>query len=314
MDYLFKDNILNWDDWGRVYRSIGAFEPIIKFISENENISLSKVENTTHGTNAVFKITTLDKKSFIYKIFAPKESGMDTDSDYKTELFGMKRANSTGISAPKLIAAGDVLDKYSFRYLIMEYIDSKSIGDKESSMSDAEKYEFGKKLRYITDKLNTRSERFNNYDIIKRALNNKRWDCFPEKFKIERSKYLEEYIITDKVYVHGDLNPNNILIDNNDELYIIDFADAVTAPIEYEWALVACELFCLEKPYMDGFFGQISCDELTRICICGLLMHDYGANVIKCNFGKADEIGNIKILKERIIKSIEIGQSFVEIK
>jgi hypothetical protein len=35
-----------------------------------------------------------------------------------TEMFGLKRANLLGVSAPKLIAAGIIQDKYDFLYMV----------------------------------------------------------------------------------------------------------------------------------------------------------------------------------------------------
>lgn len=109
MDYLFKAEISCWGDWGKVYQSIEAFEPLIKHICGIEKIPYAKTEHCTPGTNAVFKVLTTDKRILVFKIFAPKESGMDTDSDFITEHFGISRAVSLGVSVPELIAYGALL-------------------------------------------------------------------------------------------------------------------------------------------------------------------------------------------------------------
>jgi RIO-like serine/threonine protein kinase len=56
------------------------------------------------------------------------------------------------------------------------------------------------------------------------------------------------------VYVHGDLNPDNILVGKHGEIYIIDYADALTAPVEYELPSLICESFGFEFPFMGGYF------------------------------------------------------------
>jgi len=299
--HLFIDDICDWSSWGRVFQSIEAFKPLIEFIFTSHNLPFTEIEHCIPGTNAVFKIG-----GFVAKIFAPIDSGMDTESDYKTELFGIKRANKMGISAPKLVASGTVEDKYVFHYLIMEYISGSSIGSLESGLTDNEKMEYAKQLQEITNKMNVPSDKFNDYDIVKKALICERWSVFPQSFQYERRKYIEQhYKNTNLVYVHGDLNPDNVLIDTEKTLHIIDFADAVLAPSEYEIVAIICELFCFEKPYMDGYFGEYDIVKLADKCFNGLLVHDFGYNIIRCNLGCIDEITSLAVLKERLYIAIK---------
>jgi len=106
---LFTAQINGWQSWGKIFQSIRDLEPLIKYIFRHHNLPFTEIENCTPGTNAVFKVGGL-----VTKIFAPKESGMDTYSDYKTELFGIERANRLGIQVPQLVLNGTVEDKYIF--------------------------------------------------------------------------------------------------------------------------------------------------------------------------------------------------------
>jgi aminoglycoside phosphotransferase (APT) family kinase protein len=76
---------------------------------------------------------------YVVKIFAPAESGIDSTMDIETETFAMKRTTALGISAPKCIACGCIEDKYSFSYLIMEYISGKEFTDIADTLSYEEK-------------------------------------------------------------------------------------------------------------------------------------------------------------------------------
>jgi hypothetical protein len=58
----------------------------------------------------VFKVGDL-----VVKIFAPKESGFETESDYQTELFGIARANRMGVSALQPWPAAGWRTNMSFR-------------------------------------------------------------------------------------------------------------------------------------------------------------------------------------------------------
>lgn len=297
---LFAAKINGWSSWGMIFQSVKDFEPLIKYIFSRHSLPFTGIEQCTPGTNAVFKVGGL-----VAKIFAPQESGMDTEWDYETELFGIERANRLGISAPQLLASGIVEDKYAFRYMVMEYISGNSLGQLESVITDSEKVKYAKLIREITFKMNTPCERFNGCDIVKRAQHCKRWNTFPLSFQYERSDYLKKYKVKNPVYVHGDLNPDNVLVDTAGKLYIIDFADAVLAPPEYELAALICELFCFEKPYMDGYFGKYDAAELAEKCFEGILLHDFGYDIIRCNLGCIDEITSLAELKERLYTAIK---------
>lgn len=97
---LFAASINGWASWAQVFQSINAFEPLIKYIFKCHDLPWSEIEHCIPGTNAVFKVG-----GWVVKIFAPNESGFDTDFDNKTEHFGLERANRLGISAPQLVAS-----------------------------------------------------------------------------------------------------------------------------------------------------------------------------------------------------------------
>ena len=107
-----------------------------------------------------------------------------------------------------------------------------------------------------------------------------------------------------KVYCHGDLNSDNIFIGHNLELSIIDFADAISAPLEYEQALIACELFGFENPYMLGYFGDYATDEMIELCMEGLLIHDFGSDILQNRIGPVKDIHSFDVLRARLHNSI----------
>jgi thiamine kinase-like enzyme len=293
---LFTEKIDNWLDWEKVFQSIPAFAPLAEYILNKENLPLAKIENLTPGTNAVFKIG-----AYVIKVFAPSESGLDQTIDLQTELFATERANKLGVSAPKMAAHGLAEDKYRFAYIITEHVEGAEFTDAVKTMTNTDKIEIGRKLRAITDRMNTPCEPFNGIDVINDKGRYRRWDNrYSEHFKAERTKYIQSQDYSDKVFVHGDLCGDNILLTPQGELYIIDFADAVLAPIIYEHALVAVELFDFDPALLLGYFGDCSVDELTRICFDGLLIHDFGGDVVEQHIGDPHEFQGLEELRQMI--------------
>ena len=221
---LFTEQINNWDDWGNIFQSIPAFTSLVNHILKAKSLPASEIENLTPGTNAVFKTG-----RYVVKIYAPAESGIDQTLDMHTELFASARANRIGVSAPRLTAHGFVQDKYRFAYMITEYVEGVALADAVNAMSDAEKIEIGRRLRIVTDKMNTVCESFNGIDV---------------------------------------------------------------------------ELFDLDPVLLRGYFGNYTADSLTDLCFNGLLIHDFGGDIVAQHIGIPEEIPSINAMQERLLKMI----------
>lgn len=148
-------------------------------------------------------------------------------------------------------------------------------------------------------------EPFNGIDVINDKCRYFRWDGrYSEHLRSERHEYIRSHKYGEKVFVHGDLCGDNILLTPEGELYIIDFADAVLAPKVYEHALVAVELFSLDPAFLLGYFGEISSDELLEICFSGLLIHDFGGDVVERHIGRPDEFCGLDDLRKKLKQKI----------
>ena len=56
---------------------------------------------------------------------------------------------------------------------------------------------------------------------------------------------------------------------------------------------------------MDGYFGEYDAVKLAEKCFDGLMLHDFGYNIIRCNLGRIDEIKSLAVLKERLYTAIK---------
>ena len=275
---LFTRKIEDEKSWASLFGQKDCFKPLIEKIFAQNSLPVADIENVNQSTNAVFRVG----KSII-KIFRPKEAGAD-ERDYPSELFGLARALSLGISVPKILASGILSDKYDFPYIVTEFMEGTVLKDLFAGMDADEKYAVGRKLREITDRLNTPCEPFNyieypllndGYDDWLRSLG------YHQSFLDERRKYLssaepDKYAL---VFCHGDLSPCNILYDSDGALHIIDFACAILAPVcvEYGYFLF---WFGFDKAFICGYFGETGIDELTEMCFCGFLHSINGISLL----------------------------------
>jgi len=300
MEYLFKRNIQGWNSWGDIFQDIPAWEELIIHIFDKEDLKFEKIENLTPGTNAVFKVG-----EYVVKIFAPKESGLDTTMDVQTELFSVKHAEKLGVSVPKCVVDGVIEDKYIFPYMIMDYVVGREFAEIRNKLSDDEKIDFGRRLRGITDKMNKPCRRFNDIDVVNEKGRYQRWEKYPIEFRQERLAYIKARSYGELVFVHGDLCNDNILITEDNQPCIIDFADAVSAPIIYEHSHIASELFRFDKAFLKGFFGNYNPEKLAKMCFDGLLIHDFGGDIIAQRVASAGKINSLQDMKQALYNMIK---------
>jgi len=284
---LFTEQLNNEQDWEKVFQSIPAFTSLVEHIFQKENLPMAEIENLTPGTNVVFKVG-----EYVIKIFAPEESGVEQRLP-QTEIFATRRANELGISAPKVIASGFVKDKYHFAYLITEYI----CGIEIAEVTDAAKMDIGRKLRIITDKMNTPCEPCNDVEVINGRSRDRIWDKYP-KLQKERLAYIKSHDYGENVLVHSDLCGDNILLMPEGELYIIDFADAVIAPKVYEHALLAVESE-LDPMILRGYFEDYTVDKFFEMCFNGLLLAA-DEEILEDLLGKPNEHQTLGDLRDNI--------------
>jgi len=301
-DTLFTEHIKDWKGWGKVYQSIPAFMPLVRHIMHKEGLPFDGIENMEPGTNAVFKVG-----GYVIKIFAPPEFSMDGDFGINAdvELFGMRLAYARGVPVPKLIADGLIEDRYSFRYIIMEYIDGIILGKIESKLSYDDKVKVGRQIRHITDLMSAPCAGFTPIDVIKHSTADKKWkgEGFPASFLGERLKYLADFHMNDneKSFCHGDFHCDNILVGDGLKVHLIDLADAMHAPAPYDWAYIVSALFCFEKPYMTGYYGgDYDIGEVVDLCMAWLPVHAWGHATIKGHFKCVEDITSFAVLRGRL--------------
>jgi len=310
---LFMQNIKDEKSWANISQQVAVFTPLIENILKCESLPFEDVLNTEKSTNAVFKVGNL-----IIKIFPPREAGDESDDmerAFISELFGLKRASSIGVSVPKLLASGIIKDKYDFPYIVSEFIYGVDLRLIYNDMDSDKKYDLGRKLRKITDKLNTPCEPFNRIDysegLTDEGYNGWLLDLgYQENFLNERNNYIHSLNLdkNEFVFCHGDIAICNILYDSHGELHIIDFASSVLAPVCVDHVYVAF-WGDFDNAFIRGYFGEITIDELVDICFNGFLLSINGIDVLAVGleFGFIDgkACKSIEDFKIKLRKHIE---------
>jgi Ser/Thr protein kinase RdoA (MazF antagonist) len=280
---LFQVSLTGKRSWGETFQSIEAFRNLIRAIFERESLAAdSKISNLSPGTNAVFRIG-----KYVIKIFAPTESGFDTEKDFERELLAIRHAYAADIPVPHVAAAGQLTATYLFRYIIMDYIEGREAGDVLPFYNGAEKERFVSNLKKMLQRLNVKPDSFSWEDnLLEKAMHNDRWNAFSPLFQEERRQIINDITLTEPVYVHGDLTGENVLIGTDGTVYLIDFADSLFAPLEYEYPAVVFELFKADPALVAAFAGDTPQEVFLGKLFGALLLHDYGSFMIQSFYPK----------------------------
>lgn len=303
MKFLVDFTINNGDDWATIASIPSYFQKLAQCIFAENNLPFTPLKFLAKASNAVF----LSGEYIVKIIIFIGEDDYDREN-FNTELFGIKHCQKYGISTVNLVASGRIEDKYIFNYLIMKRtIGTAFTDDFDKSLNSQQKHEIGKNLRNLTDKMNVPTVDFNGRDFIEMAVYDENWGSFPISFQTERTEFLNKISNKkgiEKVFVHADINPQNLLCSEDLSLTIIDFADALLAPRDYEIPVIVMSLFNFDKHYIKGYFGEISNEKIAEICANSLLYHYYGHHLIKINLGDINEINTVAELKRRILTKL----------
>lgn len=307
----FSHTINGVKSWVDIYQSIEAFEPLIKVIFTHHGLRYSKIENLTPGSNAVFRVD-----DFVIKIFSPIEAGLNTDKVFHIEKAALEHVNNL-ILSPNLLYSGSIDDKYTFQYIIMNHINAQSFIEKKKRYITIDKRCFATSIKEITNRINVPIENTIIPTITKKdCFENSRWNNFPKSFCEERVAIIKKMSFVNPVYVHSDLKASNVMIGENEEIYLIDFADSHIAPASYEWPFIVFGLFGCDKEMMEAYFTTNYQNESFYIQLTyALLMHKFGAFILMqiCELTKTatDAIVNVEILYQLIIQCLQNGNILI---
>lgn len=262
-----------------------AFFPLANAIFRKEGLPLAEsLENLPPGTNAVFKANEL-----IIKIYAPIQTNMDTQQDYATELAVMKFAMNHNISIPKIIGHGEFMDKYLFRYLIMDYVPAAFSIQELLLASSSEKKDFADHIKQISGKLHQPAQNLlPRIDLRNQDNRMNRMDGLNPNLIKELARSAENLDYDEVVLVHGDITRDNLIIGTDRSVTLIDFADCIMAPAYYELPAIIFELFLCDQELVAEYIGEEDRELFLDALIKGLSIHLFCGFILKDYFERID--------------------------
>jgi len=250
----------------------------------------------------------------VIKLFCPPEvlTREHDIHEYETELAVMGHARTAGIAVPDVIHNGSICDgPYTFNYIVMSYIEGESAKKVLSGYSDTEKEDFAIKLKEIKTKLNVPAHgvnipRFDDSGRINSAL----WTSFPDSFREDRKRVIENTVFPELVVCHGDMGRQNIIIDTCGHLYLIDFAESVQAPHYFEDSKLIEDYGC-DRVLMKALYGNYENDAFYEMITISMLLGWFNGILIEWiaerNGVNKSDITSISALKDMLKKWILTG-------
>lgn len=275
--HLFTHTIDGKQDWSRLFCDIGAFAPLVKEVLRRHDLPDAPVTGLTPGTNAVFRAG-----DYVVKLYAPPESAYDDGVYGRGEWQAGSAAARAGVLLPRPVAYGLLEDAYTFAYMVMEYMTGQELGDVLPACTAAEKSALGAELRTVYDTLHRAEITACSdccADIVERSLTNFRWQLVPERLAAQCKDRARKVALTPRFLVHGDMTGENILR-TPQGMALIDFGDAVVAPLCYELPSLVIEGMRADAAVLAGF-GVTDKDAFMENLLDGLSLHDFAGGLIR---------------------------------
>lgn len=290
MDY-FKNQLDQWADWQAAVATPAVFEALIQQIYRSENEPFKTPELVAAPFTATFAVGTTQ-----IAIFPPATVAKQTRDRYQTEKFSLARLARLQVTAPELLHAGFIFDRYQFYYVIYRPLVGVSLTEFINTAEPLAKSTLGRQIGTALRQLNGEVAVFNQVNAPALA-DQANWDDLGATFKTERATTLAAHPVAMSSFVHGQLIGENIVVTSG-KVGFRQFQTAVAAPAETELVPLVLQAFNGDVDCLAGLQETLALPDLVTALLIGLLWRADGPVQIKRLMG-TDQV-TMRALRQRL--------------
>lgn len=312
--YLLPE-IQTWTEWGRTFTDVTLWAPAVREICRLESIQFERIAPGLPGTNAVFVLDGRTdggaSRRYVIKIYCPF---CLEDYDLECELYPLLES-CVHVPAPRLLAQGVWHDRIDWPYIVMTYLPGQPIGEVRVQIEPGNRVEIAAQLGGILRELHdVPLDRVRALDTTREG-----WERFALARKASIARELAEQTALSPsvidgcaalldarwadgldrclVLLNGDVTADHVLVEQRGAGWhisgLIDFADALVGPVEYEWAALWFDALNREPESMRAFMAcyapQTVLDEtFVEQAMILTLLHEFGAGIIQMTLERLD--------------------------
>ncbi|MCU0522866.1 MAG: aminoglycoside phosphotransferase family protein, partial [Anaerolineae bacterium] len=267
-------------EWGQVFTDVDTWTPAVLEICRRAHIPVRSIEAGYPGSNAVFVVNKHTPTVAVIKIYAPL-----WPEDYTLErVLHPILSRWPDIGAPQLLAEGTLGTDGAWPFIVLSYVPGEPIREIREDIPRcdllAASRDLGHRLRVLHDipidhlgALDTRpegwqrtAERYLTQTVEKLRARKALPKTVLERIPGFVHAVLQESAGLAMVLTSGDVTEDHVMLEERDGHWVlsglIDFADALVAPRDYEWVALWFSALdrddgCL-RAFREGYGGDVT--------------------------------------------------------
>lgn len=296
--------IRSWEQWGKVFTDVPTWTPAVHEIGRRAGLPVDTIEAGYPGTNAVFIVNAgSDSRTYVVKIYCP----------YCREDFTLERtlhpllSQIPGFPAPALMGEGVLEGEMAWPYLILSFLPGQPIREVRADIPRSNLLAIARDLGHHVRALHgiSRSDLSGLDSLLPDWETTAQQQLAHTVAQLSDKEILSPSLVaqipdfvatimeesppSEPVLVSGDLTEDHVLLQCREGRWqisgIIDFADALIAPREYEWVALWFGALDRDPECLQAFMQGYGLDGalepgFRRRALAFTFLHEFGALMI----------------------------------